>query len=182
MARPKEFNPEEAMQEAMEAFWEHGYHATSVNSLYGTFGDKKKLFLAALAEYEKQGREIVREALERPGSARNALEDWVRTMASGCTGEAGLRGCLALKAAMEMAPQDSDVADWVRQVMRDREHLVAKVIRRAQADGEINARLDARAVARYLISCLTGLKVLGTSSPSQRDVREVITLILKTLD
>ena len=52
MARPKEFDPDTAAQEAMEAFWEHGYAATSVTdllaemglnrgSLYGTFGDKK---------------------------------------------------------------------------------------------------------------------------------------------
>ena len=64
MARPKEFDPETAAQEAMEAFWERGYAATSVNdlleemglnrgSLYGTFGDKKQLFLAALEKYAK---------------------------------------------------------------------------------------------------------------------------------
>src|SRR5438105_13580229 len=122
MARPKEFDPGEAMQEAMEAFWQRGYHATSVSdllsemklnrgSLYGTFGDKKKLFLAALAEYEKQGRETVRQALERPGPARRAVEQWVMSAAQLCSGEAGHRGCLALKAAMEMAPQEQDVAD-----------------------------------------------------------------------
>ena len=65
MARPKEFDPDLAAQEAMEAFWEHGYTATSVTdlleemglhrgSLYGTFGDKKKLFLAALDKYQDQ--------------------------------------------------------------------------------------------------------------------------------
>ena len=69
MARPKEFDPDDAMGEAMEAFWQHGYHATSVTdllgemklnrgSLYGTFGDKKTLSLAALAEYGKQGHEM----------------------------------------------------------------------------------------------------------------------------
>src|ERR1700749_3678569 len=78
MARPKEFDPGEAMREAMAAFWERGYHATSVSdllsemklnrgSLYGTFGDKKRLFLATLAEYEKQSRETMRETLEQPG-------------------------------------------------------------------------------------------------------------------
>jgi TetR/AcrR family transcriptional repressor of nem operon len=193
MARPKEFNPDVAMQEAMEAFWERGYHATSVNdllaemklnrgSLYGTFGDKKTLFLAALAQYEKQGREVVRQALERPGSARKAIEDWIRTVTGACTGEAGLRGCLALKAAMEMAPQDADVAEWVRVVTRDREQMVAKIIRKGQTEGEINPRLDPRAVARYFISCITGLKVLGTAAPSEREVREVVDLILRTLD
>src|SRR4051812_20535052 len=102
MARPKEFNPDEAMKEAMEAFWERGYHGTSVSdllsemnlnrgSLYGTFGDKKSLFLATLAEYERQGRAAVVAILERPGSAKVALREWVSTVSHDCTGEGGQR-------------------------------------------------------------------------------------------
>lgn len=193
MARPKEFDPGAAMREAMEAFWERGYHATSVSdllaemklnrgSLYGTFGDKKQLFMAALAEYEKQGREMVREALERPGSARRAIEDWFADAARTCTGEAGVRGCLGLKAALEMAPQDKDVADWVRSVTHNRELLLAKVIRRGQADGEINRQLDPRAAARYLATSLAGLKILGTASPTEKEVRDVVSLVLRVLD
>ena len=192
MSRHKEFNPEEAMREAMEAFWERGYHGTSVSdllsemklnrgSLYDTFGDKKRLFLAALDEYEKQGREVVRKQLEQPGSARAAIEEFVKEAVKNCTGEAGQRGCLVLKAAMEMAPQDEEVADWVRTATRNREQLLAKTIRRAQAEGEIDSSLDPRGTARFVLCSLTGLKVLGTVSPNERDVREVSSMILRTL-
>lgn len=193
MSRHKEFDPSEAMKEAMEAFWERGYHGTSVNdllsemnlnrgSLYGTFGDKKQLFLATLDEYEKQGRQLLREQLENSGSARAAIEEFVRSAAKNCTGDAGLRGCLALKAAMEMAPQDPDVAQWVKNVTRTREQMLAKTVRKAQADGQINPRLDARAVARFLICALTGMKVMGTASPSEKEMKDVIELVLGVLD
>jgi len=193
MARPKEFDPEQAMKEAMEAFWERGYHGTSVSdllsemnlnrgSLYGTFGDKKSLFLAALAEYERQGRSAVAAILEQPGSAKAALREFVLTAATACTGEGGQRGCLGLKAAMEMAPQDQDVANWVRTITREREQMVAKVVRRGQSAGEINKNVDARAVARYLLTSLAGLKVMGVSAPTEREVREVVSLILRVLD
>jgi TetR/AcrR family transcriptional repressor of nem operon len=193
MARHKEFDPGEAMKEAMEAFWERGYHGTSVSdlltemnlnrgSLYGTFGDKKSLFLAALAEYEKQGREAVFEILNRPGSARAAVENFVNTAAQTCSGAEGQRGCLALKAALEMAPHDEDVAKWVRGVAREREQMLAKVIKRGQAEGEINDKVDARAMAKYLMTSLTGLKVMGVSSPSAKEIRDVLTLILRVLD
>src|SRR5437899_12857916 len=100
MARPKAFDPGEAMKEAMEAFWERGYHGTSVNdllaemklnrgSMYDTFGDKKTLFLATLAEYERQGREAVAEILNKPGSARAAIRNFAYASAEMCTGEAG---------------------------------------------------------------------------------------------
>ncbi len=193
MARPKEFDPSEAMKEAMGAFWENGYHATSVNnllsemklnrgSLYDTFGDKKTLFLAALAEYERQARVAFAELLDKPGSAKAAIRHWAAAAADLCTGDAGQRGCLGLKAAVEMAPHDPEVAAWVREVTRERELLVAKVIKRGQSDGEISDRLDARVVARYLLTCLAGLKIMGVSSPSAREVREVVSLILLVLD
>lgn len=193
MARPKEFNPGDAMREAMSAFWERGYHGTSVNdlleemhlnrgSLYGTFGDKKKLFLATLAEYEKQSREKMREILEQSGSARRAIEQWATETALLSCGEAGMRGCLGVKAAMEMAPQDKDVANWVRTITRARDQLVAKAVRRGQSDGEINPRLDPRVVARCLNTLLAGLKVLGTAAPTDKEVREVVAVTLRILD
>ena len=193
MARPKEFDPGEAMREAMEAFWERGYHGTSVSdlltemnlnrgSLYGTFGDKKQLFLAAIQEYERQGREMLRRHLERPGSAREALRQWALDVSQTCSGESGMRGCLGMKAALEMAPHDPEVAGWMKTVTHERELILAKAIRRGQAEGEINEQLDARAAARYLITCLSGLKVLGTASPTEREVREVVEMMFRTLD
>src|SRR5829696_8134397 len=103
MARPKQFDPDAAAQEAMEAFWERGYAATSVNdllaemglnrgSLYGTFGDKKKLFLAALEKYAEQRGGEFREALARPGSAKSAIRDFIATAAETCAGKDGWRG------------------------------------------------------------------------------------------
>jgi TetR/AcrR family transcriptional repressor of nem operon len=193
MARPKAFDPEEAMQEAMEAFWANGYHGTSVNdllsemklnrgSLYDTFGDKKSLFLAALGEYERQGRKAMAEVLAKPGSAKAAIREWAMSAADMCMGEAGQRGCLGLKAALEMAPHDADVAKWVRDITRERELMVAKVIKRGQSEGEIDNGLDARTVARYLLTSLAGLKVMGLSSPGPHEVREVLELILRVLD
>lgn len=193
MARPKEFDPEAAMREAMEAFWQRGYHGTSVNdllaemklnrgSLYGTFGDKKHLFLATLAQYEKQSRDVMEQTLAQPGSARKAIEQWAMTAVSMCSGEAGLRGCLGIKAAMEMAAHDKDVADWVRTITRARDQLLARAIRRGQEAGEINRKLEPRVVARALNTALAGLKVLGTAGPTEKEVREVIAMMLRMLD
>ncbi len=194
MARPKEFDPELATQEAMEAFWEHGYAATSVNDLlaemnlnrgsfYGTFGDKKQLFLAALDKYDEQHSEEFRAVLERPGSARAAIRDWVMMIARHCTGEAGRRGCLIAKAAVELLPHDKDVARWIQRMHRRNERIIANVLKRGQAEGEINPRLDPLVMARYLLACAAGgLRMLSTASASPRDVREVAEIILKALD
>jgi TetR/AcrR family transcriptional repressor of nem operon len=60
MARHKEFERQQALEKAMETFWRYGYEGTSIQnlvesmginrgSLYDTFGDKRSLFLAAIA-------------------------------------------------------------------------------------------------------------------------------------
>ena len=59
MPRPKEFNPDDAIEKAMQVFWHKGYEATSMEdllsamdlnrgSLYNTFGDKRQLFLKVI--------------------------------------------------------------------------------------------------------------------------------------
>ena len=62
--RPREFDPERALEQAMEVFWAQGYEATSVQdlleamginrgSMYDTFGDKHTLFVAAIEHYSQ---------------------------------------------------------------------------------------------------------------------------------
>ena len=62
MTRPREFNETDALQSAMNCFWQRGYEATSMRdlaasmgmsapSLYNAFGDKQALFARALELY-----------------------------------------------------------------------------------------------------------------------------------
>lgn len=193
MPRHKEFNPDRATQEAMEAFWERGYNATSVRdllsemklnrgSLYGTFGDKKTLFLAALDRYDKQRLEAFKEMIERPGPAKAAIREWVLAAAQCCTGEEGRRGCLAAKAAMEVASHDKDVAAWLKRVNGRNERMVAAVLARGKERGEFAPAMEPRSTARFLLCALGGLWLMGAISPPRKDVAEVVDLILKILD
>src|SRR5271155_3784150 len=67
MGRPREFNEAEALQAAIECFWQHGCEATSVRdladkmgisapSIYNTYGGKHALFAQALDRYFGSGR------------------------------------------------------------------------------------------------------------------------------
>ena len=192
MARPKQFDPDTATQEAMEAFWEHGYFATSVNdllaemglnrgSLYGTFKDKKTLFLAALDKYAEQVAGEIGAILDAP-SVRDAIRDLLREAAKRARGEEGRRGCLAGKAALEMAPHDADIGDWVRRFHERKVELVEQTIRRGQRQGEIDPSVDARATARFLLNGMAGLHLLGTIAPDEAEVQDVVRSILKALD
>jgi TetR/AcrR family transcriptional repressor of nem operon len=84
MAGVKKFDQEEIIDRALEVFWQQGYEATSIHdlveatgigsgSLYGTFGDKEKLFLAVLDRYSEKSAATFMNALNDP-NPRRALE------------------------------------------------------------------------------------------------------------
>ena len=89
MVRTKQFDKHTALDEAMELFWQRGYHATSIQdlvdhlgvnrqSLYDTYGGKEQLFLAALGRYREIQAAPVRRLLERDAPAREVLRDLFR--------------------------------------------------------------------------------------------------------
>lgn len=78
MARPRSFCEQQVINAAMNAFWQHGYEATSMCdletatglkriSIYNAFGDKEGMFLAALDMYSEQGRTMLEETVPQGG-------------------------------------------------------------------------------------------------------------------
>jgi TetR/AcrR family transcriptional regulator, transcriptional repressor for nem operon len=92
------------------------------------------------------------------------------------------RGSLAGKAAMELAPHDKDVANWLRKFHRRNVDLLARTIQRGQEQGEISRLVEAKAAARLLLNGLGGLRLLGTMRPGEDEVRDVVKLMLKVLE
>jgi TetR/AcrR family transcriptional repressor of nem operon len=193
MPRHKEFDPDHAMQEAMEAFWERGYAATSVNdlleemglnrgSLYGTFGDKKQLFLGVLEKYYEQRGHDIADLLAKHDSPRAALRALVEHVACDCTSAAGRRGCLAAKAAMELAPHDKEVADWLKRFHNRNVAMVASVIERGQEQGEISRKFEPRDAARFVLNSLAGMRVTGSTCCTQSELRRIGEMVLNVLD
>ena len=65
MARPREFDADDALERVTRVFWNRGFEHTSLDdlcaatglgrsSLYAAFGDKRALYLKALARYEER--------------------------------------------------------------------------------------------------------------------------------
>ena len=82
--RPREFDTDVALAEALRLFWQKGYEGTSLTdltdamgiprpSLYAAFGNKETLFRRALDLYEKDKLAYIGEAVEAP-TARAVAE------------------------------------------------------------------------------------------------------------
>jgi len=193
MARSKEFNRESVLDKAMNVFWHRGYEATSIQdlvdnlginrqSMYDTFGDKHTLFLAALKHYEEvKGVEMV-ETLERPGSGLTAIKQMFAALVQEVSGDAQHRGCLMVNTAIELAPHDSVIAVQVARNVRQGEDAFYRTLCRAQEQGELRTqRADLRALARFLMNAVQGLKVMAKVNPTATSLQDIVDVTLSVL-
>ncbi len=190
--RPREFDIDEAVRDAIEVFRSHGYHGTSVQdlidgtglargSLYKAFHDKRSLFLAALDHYTAGSLQRIGDSLAAPGSARDAIGATLMGYASRAAAQQGQRGCLLTSAAMELMPEDAEVSALITRMFRRMEDLFAAAVIRGQAAGEIPRSHDERAIARALLCTIQGLRVLGKTGPSERETAEIVDQTLRIL-
>src|SRR4051794_38964854 len=118
MARTKEFDPEEVLDLAMKVFWRSGYENTSLDvlmgemgiarqSLYDTFGDKRSLYLKALAHYRDSTHAAMRGLFRSSPTVREAFAKILFGISSESP-EEHARGCLLLSANMQRTADDSE--------------------------------------------------------------------------
>src|SRR5215469_4315288 len=124
MARQKEFDPERALAKAMSLFWRMGYENSSLEalmkemgiarqSLYDTFGDKRALYLKAMAHYRDQTNSQMQKMLNEIPSVRDGFASLLYGLAAE-TREQHERGCLLLSANLQRDPKDAVIRDFLR--------------------------------------------------------------------
>jgi TetR/AcrR family transcriptional repressor of nem operon len=193
MVRTKEFDPDAALDAALDLFWERGYEATSIQdlvdhlgigrgSLYATFGSKHELYLKALDRYLRSRDPNPIELLNRPGPALPAVRALVRSYVEEAARDRRRRGCMIVNAAMERVPADALVTQRVQASWRELERALAAALTRAREQGELAADKDPAAIARFLLVVLQGLRVVGKAGPDPARLRDAAELALSILD
>lgn len=190
MPRTKEFEPGEALDAAMQLFWRKGYAATSLRdlldgmgigygSLYNTFGDKHSLFLASLDRFRKLRTSWIDEVLEDSGLS--GIEEVFRRTVDGLVSFEPRRGCLLANTAVELGPHDAEVAAKISRYVRHTEAVFERALIRAQEAGEIPADRDPRALARFLVNALHGLRVLARVGTDRAVLEDAVRVALDVL-
>ncbi|GGJ99047.1 TetR family transcriptional regulator [Streptomyces camponoticapitis] len=194
MARTKEFDPDAALQSALELFWRRGYEATSMAdlvehlgigraSIYATFGNKHELYLKALDRYGESRDPALLDALSKPGPALPAVRAVVRGFAAEAVAEPGReKGCFVTNTATELGPHDREAARRVELSWQHIETLMHAALVRAQNQRELPADRDPHALARMLLVLMQGLRVVGKNSGGSARVRDAAEQALTLLD
>ena len=193
MARPREFNVDDALERAMHVFWDKGYKSASLaeltramglsrSSFYETFGSKHALFLEAIERYGGTMVERTVAELEGDGPARAAIAGVFGRVVDNAVARGDRRGCLVLNSAVEVSPHDPEAAARVAACLDRFEQAFHAAVVRGQRAGEIAADRDARALARYLTSSLNGLGVMIKAKPDRAVLDDIVRIVLSALD
>ncbi len=192
MARPREFEVDEALRDAAEVFRTKGYHATSLEdliegtglakgSLYKAFHDKKSLFLGALDLYSEETWKSFSSTLNAPGSPSEAIRQTLIGYIERARTTSGSAGCLITNTAVELGAQDEETAAHVRRSFERRTDLFEAAVRNAQAAGEVDPRRDPRALADFLEMTVLGLRVLIKAGPDPAQLRRAVDVAMGAL-
>ena len=193
MPRPKEFNPDEAIEKAMQVFWHKGYEATSMEdlltamdlnrgSLYDTFGDKRTLFLKVMDRYCTTFVGPKFSLLDQPGPALPTLRRFVGDMIDGGLADPQRRGCLIANTVMELSPHEKEIASTLRQVLKLVEDTFFNVLARAKQQGELKDDKDPRALARFLATMMQGTIVMIKAGASADVVKQTAETALSIVE
>lgn len=188
----KNFDVDETLTRAMQAFWARGYEATSMQdlvtatgvnraSIYATYGDKRALFLMALRKYDGEIRARMLAELaqtEPPSKAIATLFDKFIHQASVPQGN---WGCFLVNSGLELAPHDHEIAELVNAAQDEIEAFFLAMIRKGQQTGEFDPGLDSVQCAHQALASLLGMLVMIRSRPKEEFLTAVRDGFLKTL-
>ena len=180
----KSFDVDQTLDKAMQLFWARGFEATSIQdlvqgmginrgSIYCTYGDKRKLFIAALNRYNLKYRKAQLVTLEQDYSPISSIKtlfyEWIERAMS----DPDNSGCFLTNTALELAAHDADIGLIVADSQRDIENFFRRLIKKGQQTGEISNTLSATKTAQSLLAVLIGLLVLSRSRPDRKLLKSI---------
>lgn len=190
--RPRKFDEDAVLTAAARVFWEKGYHAASIDdlcaatgvlrgSLYGAFGDKRGILLAALARYGEGRVTRLAESLQSPNPSRETIRQALLYYTRTVSDLNGPRACFITNTALELLPQEREVGALIQGIFRRMEGLLSAAVTRAQADGIFARSLDEETVGSYLLCSIQGLRILGKVF-GEAELTRVVEMILRALE
>lgn len=192
MARPVSFDREQVLGRATATFWEHGYCATSISqlveatrlqpgSLYAAFESKEGLFLAALDHYAQQSLARLQAALAEAADPLQGITGFFEQLVVDAADNAHPHGCLLVNTVLEVGRHNPTVQLRVKAHLAQIESVFVAALEAAQARGMLAADKQPAVLAKFLMTTIWGLRVLGGTGADARDALLVVRQALSLL-
>ena len=189
IGRPRAFDKDQALDQALHVFWEKGYEGTSIAdltaamginppSLYAAFGNKEALFKKALARYEAKRDAFFLEAFAAP-TAREAMTRLLEGTAELLSDKRTPQGCLMVQGAL----CGGEACESVKQDLASRrqagELMIRERLKRAKREDDLPEDSDPAALASYVATIMQGMAVQAAGGATHKQLREIARLALR---
>jgi len=188
VGRPKKFDPELALDRALEVFWRQGFEGTSISdltaamginrpSLYATFGDKESLFRKALDRYVQARACHMKAALDEPTAKRVVRKLWESSIRSADASDHP-KGCFLVQGALACSEENHAMQQAAFEARSTAEKALCERLKKAIEAGDLPPSADAAHLARYVTTFTYGLAVqaAGGTSPTELAAAAAIAL------
>ncbi|WP_421160794.1 TetR/AcrR family transcriptional regulator [Aeromonas dhakensis] len=185
--RSAEFNRDDVLRNAMEAFRAKGYAKTTMQelvaatglhpgSLYAAFGNKRGLLLAAVDHYVQE-----KSALRRSFFAAASPLAGVQAYLEQVVNDALCGACLVTRTLMELAEQDEELHLKLKAIYGELDADLAAVLSLALERGELAAGRDIPTLTAFLLINIQGLVTFAQCRPDPVLLGGVVTQLMTAL-
>ena len=191
MARTIEFNRNDVLENAMNTFWQNGYSMTSIpnlvsatklnpGSIYAAFKSKEGLFLESLEFYGQRSVAKLKQHIEASVSPLAGIESFLSSLVK-TDQDDDHRGCLIVNTVLEMSSHNAKIQAHANKQLKAIEAELLSALQQAQTVGELPVKAQPKALAKYLMVSIWGLRVMAKTNPNRREAEVVLALILAAL-
>jgi AcrR family transcriptional regulator len=191
MGRPRGFDPDAAVDAAVEVFWRKGYEGASMadlcaatglrpGSIYAAWGSKLGLFSAAVDRYVDTVFAYGMSALDAP-TAAEVVRTWLVGSVEASTGATTPPGCLLVQSALATGESAAEAQEVLSVKRRAGERVMAQRLALARASGDLPADADPELIARFVLTIAEGIAVQAASGASRAELLAVVDLTTSRL-
>ena len=196
MGRPRNFDREQAVEQALHLFWQHGYDATSLAQLKAglgggisapsfnaAFGSKEALFEECVQRYLSTYAQVTECLWDVSLPPRQAIETALRQSVRMQCEDGHPKGCMVALGVMSApSPENARVANALTQSrLRTRAGIVA-CVERAVREGQLPETTEAAVMATVFDSFLQGVSILARDNVPHAILDAAISQLLVTWD
>lgn len=191
--RPRKIDPEEALEAAMNVFWQKGYDGTSMADLvretgmakpglYATFGDKETLYKKALDKYFADGAiPLLDDLINTTLPMADAVRAFLNTIVNGMFDETTPSGCFLTNCVVECENEIPKLEKIGRKYNEMRRHAFVKFFQKNKNEGNLNKNVDPEALAEFYSGQALTLAVLDKAGTDREGMDRFIETAMSVL-
>lgn len=169
--RPRLFDREQALLQAMHLFWEYGFEAVSVAELqkelgglsaasfYAAFGSKQELFSETMALYMSTCGDIIAPLEDREVAPREGISQALQRAIEVQTGAGHPSGCMAVLSGVNLSQKNQEILKLVAAARAATREAVSACVDRAVGEGALPKKVDRESLVVLIDTFLKGIAI-----------------------